>query len=606
MEVGEDEYEVDSSAMFTSCNCDHQLRKRDYELRQSFLQSHVETKDRLIKSLELIIDEQEGEINELKAELRELGVDGTDERRKPRKVLKGISYLSLDFGHLSNEILELKDLLRESQMESRRLQIRGTQQNYSNIPILVDSCCQTEMLDVPQTETLGSSCSSISSGASTPIIPADPPHVHVTAENETLHPAMDMTELRKELSLLIQEKAKLKEYYQQQVNDAFEEVRSYLLSLIPRYISKLTQRYEEEVRLRKALHDTLVEIRGNIRVFCRIRPSSTATENASLQQDTLDNDSIAVQLDSGSRRYLFDKVFSESATQLDIYAEVSPLIRSCLDGKNVSMFAYGHTGSGKTYTMDGPENNPGIGQRALIEIFRTLDESSEHLDYEIHVSMIEIYNEKIRDLLGNDATEKPQLRMDADGRQEVRGIVRRSVESLEAVNEILREGRRNRSVAATALNANSSRSHAVIMVTVNMRDLSSGTTSTGRLNLIDLAGSERVAKSQATGAQLKEAQFINKSLSELGNVVSALRRQQSHIPFRNCLLTRVLQDSLNGDSKTLMIVQVAAETSEFQESLSSLNFAEKVGNIVRPKPTQPNAAKEAARKKLERRMTMDQ
>lgn len=151
--------------------------------------------------------------------------------------------------------------------------------------------------------------------------------------------------------------------------------------------------------------------------------------------------------------------------------------------------------------------------------------------------------------------------MDVDGRQEVRGIVRRPVDSLQAVNEILQEGRRNRSVATTALNVNSSRSHAVVMVTVNMRDLTSGTRSTGetsagggiknnvtlsgRLNLIDLAGSERVAKSQATGPQLKEAQFINKSLSELGNVVSALRRQQSHIPFRNCLLTRVLQDSLS-------------------------------------------------------------
>lgn len=174
------------------------------------------------------------------------------------------------------------------------------------------------------------------------------------------------------------------------------------------------------------------------------------------------------------------------------------------------------------------------------------------------------------------------------------GVRRPTVFSVEDLQALIEVGQRNRSTAATALNPCSSRSHALVMMTLRILDKDSGNEWSGRLNFVDLAGSERVAKSQVTGAQLQEAKFINKSLAELGNVVLALRRNQTHVPFRNCLLTRILEDSLGlfvldyfvfsipvGDSKTLLVVQLSNDLQNTQESLSSLQFAEKVSNITR-------------------------
>ncbi|KAE9546845.1 hypothetical protein FO519_009943, partial [Halicephalobus sp. NKZ332] len=440
-------------------------------------------------------------------------------------MLKGISHLSVDFGDLSDENLQLKNELKEAQLENRRLQFKlsSTVTNYAELPILMDNETQTEkkykkkisleedslLQDTEEEEFIDDSASETTASS---LNPCESERRSSSADSSVVE---ENQRLKKEISDL-----KLNENLIFEIKQASEIA-----------FAKLLQRYEEEVSLRKALHDALVQLRGNIRVFCRIRPSEGLPKI--VEHDSLDCDAITVTSDSGIKRFLFDRVFGEFADQVDIYNEVEDLVLSCLDGMNVCIFAYGQTGSGKTYTMDGPEKNPGIGQRALIQIFQTLETKKEQTEFSINVSVIEIYNEKIRDLL-DQSDQKLELKLDKDGRQRITNLSKHSVDSIDKVQKILSVGRKNRATAATALNDHSSRSHAIVMVEINMTDKTSGAKSFGKLNLIDLAGSERVAKSQVSGPQLKEAQFINKSLSELGNVVAALRKKQQHIPFRNC------------------------------------------------------------------------
>ncbi|CAD5212763.1 unnamed protein product [Bursaphelenchus okinawaensis] len=533
-----------------------ELNSKDHWIRLEQLQRHSEDKDSLIRNLETIIDELEGELGFLRKKHNEseelLDEDGN------KRVLKGISYLSVDFGRLSAENLELRSQLRQAHLELRMIREKNMKtMHYSTLPISVDSAIQTD------TESW--------SGATTPSIPADP----ISDETQLLA-------LRQQLQLINEENSNLTLFakdLKRELNDTFENLRCSLAMEIPKHFSKIQKRFQEEVELRRALHNALIELRGNIRVFCRVKPGPSGV----VTLDPLDVDVITINIDNTNKRFLFDKIFGQEASQADVFDEVSPLVQSCLDGKNVSIFAYGHTGSGKTFTMEGPESDPGISRRVGQEIFALLEEKSEYIECNVTASIIEIYNEKIRDLLESDSTssQKVQVRTDSEGRAEVRGVQRVEISSVKDLHELIKIGHKNRSTATTALNEASSRSHALVMLTLKMTDKDSGNEWTGRLNLVDLAGSERVARSQVVGAQLNEAKFINKSLSELGNVVLALRKNLPHVPFRNCLLTRILEDSLVGDSKTLLILQVTTDESSAKETLSSLNFAEKISNITR-------------------------
>ncbi|CAD5217906.1 unnamed protein product [Bursaphelenchus xylophilus] len=533
-----------------------ELHAKDHWIRLEQLQRHSEDKDALIRNLENIIDELEGELAHLRAKYNE--PDPPLNEHGQTRVLKGISYLSVDFGRLSAENLDLRSQLRQAHMELRMIREKSVKtMHYSTLPISVDSAIQTD------TESW--------SGATTPSIPADP----ISDDTQLLA-------LRKELQLLGEENSSLTVFakdFKRELNETFENLRTELAMEIPKHFVKIQKRFQEEVELRRALHNALIELRGNIRVFCRVKPGPVGV----VTLDPLDVDVISINIDGNQKRYLFDKIFSQEATQADVFDEVSPLVQSCLDGKNVSIFAYGHTGSGKTFTMEGPESDPGISRRVGHEIFTLLEEKSEYIECSVTASIIEIYNEKIRDLLESDqpTSQKVQIRSDAEGRAEIRGVKRTEISSVKDLHDLIQIGHKNRSTAATALNEVSSRSHALVMLTLNMTDRDSGNKWTGRLNLVDLAGSERVARSQVVGAQLNEAKFINKSLSELGNVVLALRKNSPHVPFRNCLLTRILEDSLVGDSKTLLILQVTTDENSAKESLSSLNFAEKISNITR-------------------------
>ncbi|XP_066100102.1 kinesin-like protein KIFC3 isoform X6 [Saccopteryx bilineata] len=399
----------------------------------------------------------------------------------------------------------------------------------------------------------------------------------------TLQPALrtltnDYNGLKRQVRgfpLLLQEALKS---VKAEIGQAIEEVNS--------SNQELLRKYRRELQLRKKCHNELVRLKGNIRVIARVRPvtkeDGEGPEAANAVTFDSDDDSIIHLMHKGKPvSFELDKVFSSRASQQDVFQEVQALITSCIDGFNVCIFAYGQTGAGKTYTMEGTPENPGINQRALQLLFSEVQEKASDWEYTITVSAAEIYNEVLRDLLGQEPQEKLEIRLcpDGSGQLYVPGLTEFQVQSVDDINKVFEFGHTNRTTEFTNLNEHSSRSHALLIVTVRGVDCSTGLRTTGKLNLVDLAGSERVGKSGAEGSRLREAQHINKSLSALGDVIAALRSRQGHVPFRNSKLTYLLQDSLSGDSKTLMVVQVSPVEKNTSETLYSLKFAERVRSV---------------------------
>ncbi|XP_045888274.1 kinesin-like protein KIFC3 isoform X2 [Micropterus dolomieu] len=369
------------------------------------------------------------------------------------------------------------------------------------------------------------------------------------------------------------------------ITEAKQEICQ-VISEVSNNNQELLRKYKREMNLRKKCHNELVRLKGNIRVFCRVRPVSQEEQDSADARVMLsfdsDDDAVLYLSNKGkSMTFELDRVFPPHATQEEVFQEVQSLVTSCIDGFNVCIFAYGQTGSGKTYTMEGVADDPGINQRALRLLFSEVTEKAPDWDYKITVSMVEIYNETLRNLLGENPTDKLDIKMNPDGSGQlyVPGLTEFTVQSPEDINRVFELGHMNRATACTNLNEHSSRSHALLIITVSGFNTATGNRTQGKLNLVDLAGSERIAKSGAEGSRLREAQCINKSLSALGDVINALRSKHSHVPFRNSRLTYLLQDSLSGDSKTLMMVQVSPLPSNMSESVCSLKFAQRVRSI---------------------------
>ncbi|XP_052197998.1 kinesin-like protein KIN-14R isoform X2 [Diospyros lotus] len=346
----------------------------------------------------------------------------------------------------------------------------------------------------------------------------------------------------------------------------------------------LKVKYTEEQAKRRKLYNQVQEAKGNIRVFCRCRPLSKA-EVASGHSTVVDFDSAKDGefgiLSGGSTRktFKFDRVYTPKNDQVDVFADASPMVTSVLDGYNVCIFAYGQTGTGKTFTMEGTEQNRGVNYRTLEELFKVAKERSETFTYSISVSVLEVYNEQIRDLLAASPTSKKLEIKQATEGHHVPGIVEAKVENIREVWNVLQVGSSARAVGSNNVNEHSSRSHCMLCIMVRAKNLMNGECTKSKLWLVDLAGSERLAKTDVQGDRLKEAQNINKSLSALGDVISALANKSSHIPYRNSKLTHLLQDSLGGDCKTLMFVQISPSEQDLSETLSSLNFATRVRGV---------------------------
>ncbi|KAF0904831.1 hypothetical protein E2562_037606 [Oryza meyeriana var. granulata] len=356
-------------------------------------------------------------------------------------------------------------------------------------------------------------------------------------------------------------------------------------------LTNAAENYHDTLEENRKLFNEVQELKGNIRVHCRIRPFLPGEDQASTTIEYVgDNGELILAIPTkqgkeGKKLFKFNKVLGPSASQDEVFKDIEPLIRSVLDGYNVCIFAYGQTGSGKTYTMTGPdnatENDWGVNYRALNDLFHISRSRRGTIMYEVSVQMIEIYNEQIHDLLSNSGSEKKLgiLNASQPNGLAVPDATMHPVNSSSDVIELMRTGLENRSVGATELNERSSRSHSVVTIHIQGVDLKTGATLRGALHLVDLAGSERVDRSAATGDRLKEAQHINKSLSALGDVIFSLSHKNTHVPYRNSKLTQVLQNSLGGHAKTLMFVQVNPDVSSYAETLSTLKFAERVSGV---------------------------
>ncbi|KAG5391066.1 hypothetical protein IGI04_032607 [Brassica rapa subsp. trilocularis] len=376
--------------------------------------------------------------------------------------------------------------------------------------------------------------------------------------------------------------------------------------------------YQRVLEENRKLYNQVQDLKGSIRVYCRVRPFLPGQTSVLTTVDHIEDSTISIATPSkygkeGRKSFTFNKVFGPSASQEAVFADTQPLIRSVLDGYNVCIFAYGQTGSGKTFTMMGPneltEESLGVNYRALSDLFHLSSERKETFSYKISVQMLEIYNEQVRDLLAtNGQTSRyPFLRLclfimlvcmiilffftflDLWNTLDIRNSSQDGINVPDAtlvpvsttsdVISLMNLGQKNRAVSATAMNDRSSRSHSCLTVHVQGRDLTSGATLRGSMHLVDLAGSERVDKSEVTGDRLKEAQHINKSLSALGDVIASLSQKNNHIPYRNSKLTQLLQDSLGGQAKTLMFIHISPEVDTLGETLSTLKFAERVATV---------------------------
>ncbi|GMI68721.1 MALECTIN DOMAIN KINESIN 2 [Hibiscus trionum] len=347
----------------------------------------------------------------------------------------------------------------------------------------------------------------------------------------------------------------------------------------------LKVKYSEEQAKRKELYNQIQDTKGNIRVFCRCRPLSKEEISAGFAQvvdfDAAKDGDLGILTGASTKKtFKFDRVYTPKDNQVDVFADALPLVTSVLDGYNVCIFAYGQTGTGKTFTMEGTNQDRGVNYRTLEELFQISKERSDSFTYNISVSVLEVYNEQIRDLLSTSPTSKRlEIKQSAEGFHHVPGIVEAQVENINEVWDVLQIGSNSRAVGSNNVNEHSSRSHCMLCIMVKSKNLMTGECTNSKLWLVDLAGSERLAKTDAQGERLKEAQNINKSLSALGDVVYALATKSSHIPYRNSKLTHLLQDSLGGDSKTLMFVQISPSERDLSETLSSLNFATRVRGV---------------------------
>ncbi|XP_049935025.1 kinesin-like protein KIN-14C [Nymphaea colorata] len=356
-------------------------------------------------------------------------------------------------------------------------------------------------------------------------------------------------------------------------------------------LAEAAKNYQLVLDENRKLYNEVQDLKGNIRVYCRVRPflPGEARKQSIVEYVGEDGELLvsnpAKPGKDGQRMFKFNKVYGQTATQVDVFKDTQPLIRSILDGFNVCIFAYGQTGSGKTYTMTGPdpptEETWGVNYRALNDLFLISQKRKTTYAYEVGVQMVEIYNEQIRDLLSNDGSQKKLgiASISQNNGLSVPDATMRPVESTADVIALMDMGQMNRAVSSTAMNERSSRSHSVLTVHVRGTNLETGATIRGSLHLVDLAGSERVERSEAVGDRLKEAQHINKSLSALGDVIYALASKSPHIPYRNSKLTQILQTSLGGQAKTLMFVQLNPDPVSYSESMSTLKFAERVSGV---------------------------
>ncbi|XP_050506564.1 kinesin-like protein KIF18A isoform X2 [Diabrotica virgifera virgifera] len=341
---------------------------------------------------------------------------------------------------------------------------------------------------------------------------------------------------------------------------------------------------------------------ANIKVVVRVRPQNTREEegnNRSVVQ-VVNDDFLIFDPEEDTQgfffhgvqqkgrdllkkvkknmKFFFDKIFATDATNSDIFkGSTYPLISSVMDGYNCSVFAYGATGAGKTFTMTGTADNPGITFLTMTELFKQQEELSTDWDFDLGITYLEVYNELVKDLL--NPGPPLNLREDSNYGVIVAGIKVFKISNADELFHLLEQGNRNRTQHPTDANAESSRSHAVFQVYIKMMRKTTKQVRTAKLSMIDLAGSERGSVTGYGGARFTEGANINKSLLALGNCINSLADGQRHVPYRDSKLTRLLKDSLGGNCKTVMIANVSPSSLSFEDTYNTLKYATRAKKI---------------------------
>ncbi|KAF2739803.1 kinesin-domain-containing protein [Polyplosphaeria fusca] len=318
---------------------------------------------------------------------------------------------------------------------------------------------------------------------------------------------------------------------------------------------------------------------NTIKVVARFRPQNKV-EIASGGEPIVEfasEDTCSIQSREGTGAFTFDRVFDMECRQSDIFDySIRSTVDDILNGYNGTVFAYGQTGAGKSYTMMGSDIDDDVGKgiipRIVEQIFASMLASPSNIEYTVRVSYMEIYMERIRDLL-NPVNDNLPVHEEKNRGVYVKGLLEVYVSSVMEVYEVMRRGGTARAVAATNMNQESSRSHSIFVITITQKNLETGSMKSGQLFLVDLAGSEKVGKTGASGQTLEEAKKINKSLSALGMVINSLTDgKSSHIPYRDSKLTRILQESLGGNSRTTLIINCSPSSYNDAETISTLRF----------------------------------
>ncbi|KAL6224356.1 hypothetical protein ACLB2K_003211 [Fragaria x ananassa] len=383
--------------------------------------------------------------------------------------------------------------------------------------------------------------------------------------------------------------------------DRKNEQTASLLRMQGAQLAEMESLYKEEQLLRKRYFNTIEDMKGKIRVYCRLRPMSEKEIAEKQGCAVSSSDEFTVEhpwKDDKQKQHTYDRVFDSHATQEDVFEDTRYLVQSAVDGYNVCIFAYGQTGSGKTYTIYGTESNPGLTPRATAELFKILKRDSNKFSFSLKAYMVELYQDTLVDLLLPKNAKRPKLdiKKDSKGMVAVENITVLSISTHEELKSVIQRGSEQRHTAGTQMNQESSRSHLIVSVIIESTNLQTQSVARGKLSFVDLAGSERVKKSGSAGNQLKEAQSINKSLSALGDVIGALSSGGQHIPYRNHKLTMLMSDSLGGNAKTLMFVNCSPAESNIDETYNSLMYASRVRAIVND-PSKNVSSKEIMRLK---------
>ena len=383
-------------------------------------------------------------------------------------------------------------------------------------------------------------------------------------------------ELEEKNHILLKKEEELKKLRQDNLNLS-EEIEYYIKG-----IKFQTQLHNDIQVYKNQMNNEYQEAKGNVRVFCRIRPPlPREISKKQIHIEYRGDNSLIIKGEKKAsnigregghqdlEQFQFNRIFKQNDTQEEVFEEVSPLIQSSLDGFNINIFAYGQTGSGKTFTMEGDMSTPqnyGIVPRSVDRIFTYFNEELKNMGWEIkfYLSVCEIYNKKTRDLIGEKNVDKTEELKEME------------IHSLSEWNSNFGIIAQRRKVAETKMNMESSRSHLIFKIKIHLHN-NNGIEEDrfGSLNLIDLAGSERVDKSTVSEERFKESIEINSSLTHLKSVFEAMKsKHDKFVPFHNTPLTDVLKDCLSGDnSKTLMFVNISPLLESFKESTCSLKFA---------------------------------